>query len=204
MKINKEGLEIIKKWEGCRLNAYRCPSGVLTIGYGHTGNDVKSGMKITKHKAEQLLLKDIKKFENVVNKYNEIYDFNENEFSSLVSFAFNIGNIDQLTNNGKRSKEAISSKLTLYCRANGKYLSGLYNRRLDEQRLFNTPVVSGNIGRVIAPSGLNIRETPSTNSKILKAIPFGNKLEIVERLESGWLHINYGDVNGYVYGKWVI
>ena len=149
MKINKEGLEIIKKWEGCRLNAYRCPSGVLTIGYGHTGNDVTSGMKITTHKAEQLLMKDIKKFENVVNKYNEIYDFNENEFSALVSFAFNIG-------------------------------------------------------RVIAPSGLNIRETPSTNSKILKAIPFGNKLEIVERLESGWLHIQYGTVNGYVYGKWVV
>ena len=103
-----------------------------------------------------------------------------------------------------QTKEAISSKLTLYCRANGKYLSGLYNRRLDEQRLFKTPVVSGNIGKVIAPSGLNIRETPSTNSTIIKAIPFGNKLEIVERLESGWLHINYGDVNGYVYGKWVV
>lgn len=135
MKINNDGLEIIKKYEGCRLSAYRCPAGVLTIGYGHTKN-VKEGQKITKEEAETLLKKDIEKFEKHVEKYNKKYNFNENEFSALVSFAFNLGSIDQLTNYGKRDKKTISEKILLYNKAGGKKLNGLVKRRKDEQKLF--------------------------------------------------------------------
>ena len=203
MKISNKGIELIKKWEGCRLTAYYCPGGVLTIGYGHTGKDVKCGMKITESKAESLLVKDLEKFEKKVDKYNQVYNFNQNQFDSLVSFAYNIGSIDQLTNNGKRPINVIAQKILLYCNANGKRLSGLYNRRLDEQRLFKSPICSGKVATVKAINGLNVRKLPTTNSKVITAIPCNNEIEIKKELDNGWLLINYGNVTGYVYGKWV-
>lgn len=203
MKISKNGIELIKKWEGCRLTSYYCPSGVLTIGYGHTGNDVKKGMVITESKAESLLVKDLEKFEKKVNKYNDTYNFNQNQFDALVSFAYNIGSIDQLTNNGKRKIDDIAQKIVLYCNANGKRFSGLYNRRVEEQKLFKSPVCTGKIGIVTAIIGLNVRKNPSTNSKVITTIPYNNKVSVKKKLENGWLLINYGNVTGYVYGKWV-
>ena len=203
MKISRKGIELIKKWEGCRLKAYYCPAGVLTIGYGHTGKDVKWGMVITESKAESLLVKDLEKFEKKVDKYNDKYNFNQNQFDALVSFAYNIGSIDQLTNNGKRSIDVIAQKIMLYCNANGKWLSGLYNRRLDEQRLFKSPICSGKVATVKAINGLNVRKQPTTNSKVITAIPCNNEVEVKKELDNGWLLINYGGVTGYVYGKWV-
>lgn len=140
MKISDKGLAIIQKYEGCRLKTYLCPAGVLTIGYGHTGSDVKSGMTITKAKALELLKKDISRFEKAVSKYDSVYHWNQNQFDALVSFAFNIGSIDQLTNNGKRSISEISSKITAYDKANGKALSGLTKRRAEEKKLFDAKV----------------------------------------------------------------
>ena len=90
MKISKQGLELIKSFEGCRLKAYQDIGGVWTIGYGHTDN-VKSGDIITQKKADELLLKDLERFEKHVNTYVPIYDFNQNQYDALVSFAFNIG-----------------------------------------------------------------------------------------------------------------
>ena len=66
MKINKRGLNIIKKYEGCRLTAYKCPAGVYTIGYGHT-KGVKKGDTITQQQADLLLAMDVKKFEGHVS-----------------------------------------------------------------------------------------------------------------------------------------
>ncbi|MEE3439617.1 lysozyme, partial [Ruminococcus sp.] len=63
MKINEEGLSLIKSFEGLRLKSYKCPSGIWTVGYGHTGKDVKPGMVITEEQAEELLKKDIELFE---------------------------------------------------------------------------------------------------------------------------------------------
>ena len=113
MKTSDNGINLIKEFEGCMLTAYRCPAGVLTIGYGHTGSDVKAGMKITKEKATELLKKDLIKFEKHVMKYDNVYHFNQNQFDALVSFAFNIGNIDQLTAKGTRSIKEISGKILL-------------------------------------------------------------------------------------------
>ena len=138
MKISDKGLALIQKYEGCRLTAYLCPAGVLTIGYGHTGKDVKPGMTITKTRALELLKKDVSKFEKAVLKYDSIYKWNQNQFDALVSFAFNIGSIDQLTNNGKRTISEISSKIPAYNKANGKVLSGLTKRRLEEKNLFDS------------------------------------------------------------------
>lgn len=144
MKINKAGLSLIKEFEGLRLTAYQDPVGIWTIGWGHTGKVdgkyISKGMKITEKKAEELLLQDIKRFENHVNTYHKKYKFNENEFSALVSFAYNIGNINQLTANGTRCRCQIADKIPLYCNAGGKKLAGLVRRRNKELILFKKVV----------------------------------------------------------------
>ncbi len=136
-KINKSGLNLIKKYEGCKLTSYICPAGVLTIGYGHTGKDVKPNQTITKKKAISLLKKDLARFERHVQSYNYIYEWTDNEFSALVSFAYNIGNIDQLTAYGKRTRSQIRTAMLKYVKANGKTLPGLVKRRKAELKLFN-------------------------------------------------------------------
>ena len=136
-KINKSGLNLIKKYEGCRLTSYICPAGVLTIGYGHTGKDVKPNQTISKKKAINLLKKDLARFERHVQSYNYIYEWTDNEFSALVSFAFNIGNIDQLTAYGTRTRSQIRTAMLKYVKANGKTLKGLVKRRKAELKLFN-------------------------------------------------------------------
>ena len=136
-KINKSGLNLIKKYEGCRLTSYICPAGVLTIGYGHTGKDVKPNQTITKKKAISFLKKDLARFERHVQSYNYIYEWTDNEFSALVSFAYNIGNIDQLTAYGTRTRSQIRSAMLKYVKANGKTLQGLVKRRKAELKLFN-------------------------------------------------------------------
>ena len=81
--------------------------------------------------------KDLARFERHVQSYNYIYEWTDNEFSALVSFAFNIGNIDQLTAYGKRTRSQIRSAMLKYVKANGKTLPGLVKRRKAELKLFN-------------------------------------------------------------------
>ena len=143
MKISSKGLAIIKKYEGCRLTAYKCPAGVWTIGYGHT-KGVKAGMKITQAKADEYLLSDCKSSVNAVNKYHKQYNFNQNQFDALVSFTFNCGagNLNNLLKNGSRTISQISDTLPLYNKAAGKELAGLTKRRNEEKKLFDTKVPS--------------------------------------------------------------
>lgn len=135
MKTSKNGIKLIKQFEGCRLTAYLCPAGIPTIGYGHTAG-VKIGQTITQEQADKFLKEDLVTFEKKVEKYNSKYCWNQNEFDALVSFAFNIGSIDQLTANGSRDKNVISQKILQYNKAGGKVLEGLTKRRQAEQALF--------------------------------------------------------------------
>lgn len=142
MKISTKGIELIKKFEGCVLKAYPdklTASKILTIGYGHTGKvfgkPQYAGMTITKEQAEELLVSDLATFESKVDKYNK-YQWSQNEFDALVSFAYNIGSIDQLTQNGTRTKAEIAEHITAYCHSNGKVVKGLQNRRQAEKELF--------------------------------------------------------------------
>jgi len=139
MKISDRCIALIKKFEGCKLTAYKAvpTEKYWTIGYGHYGADVLPGAVITQYQADLYLLLDLQKFEAKVEKYNAKYHWTQNEFDALVSFAYNIGSIDQLTNNGKRSKSEISAKIPAYNKAGGKVLSGLTKRRVAEQALFN-------------------------------------------------------------------
>ena len=148
MKISEKGLALIKEFEGCQLTAYQDEVGVWTIGYGITNSDksitkttIKKGLKITKEKAEEWLRECLnKRYAPLISKYDTRYGWNQNEFDALVSFAFNIGSIDQLTANGSRSKSVISNKLLEYNKAGGKVYAGLTRRRKAERDLFLTPV----------------------------------------------------------------
>lgn len=135
LKTGQAGLNLIKQFEGCRLTAYKCPAGVLTIGYGHTSG-VKAGQTITQAQADKMLVEDVERFERNVNKYYDKYRWNQNEFDALVSFAFNLGSIDQLTAGGTRSREVIAQKMLQYNKAAGKVLAGLTRRRQAEKELF--------------------------------------------------------------------
>lgn len=135
MNISSTGLNLIKRFEGCRTAAYRCAAGVWTIGYGHTAG-VVAGMTITQAQADEVLQLDLEKFEKNVNKYTSKYKWSQNEFDALTSFAFNLGSIDKLTALGRRNKSVIAEKMPLYNKANGKALAGLASRRKAEQELF--------------------------------------------------------------------
>ena len=139
MKISEKGINLIKKYEGCRLTAYKPvkTEKYWTIGYGHYGPDVKEGMVISQMQADMYLMLDLEKFEKKVEKYNTKYNWTQNEFDALVSFAFNIGSIDQLTANGTRTKKQIAEKIPAYNKAGGKVLAGLVKRRKDEAALFS-------------------------------------------------------------------
>lgn len=136
MKTSKNGINLIKRYEGCRLTAYKAlPTEVFyTIGYGHYGADVKRGMTITQQQAEEYLKRDLKKFENVVDSCN--LSLNQNQFDSLVSFAYNCGgaNLKQLVKN--RTLSQIADAMLLYNKANGKTVAGLMKRREEERKLF--------------------------------------------------------------------
>ena len=137
-QISVNGLNLIKSFEGCRLKAYKPvkTEKYYTIGYGHYGADVAPNAVITQYQAELFLLKDIARFCAAVNKYDHIYHWSQNEFDALVSFAFNIGNIDQLTAKGTRSKSVIADKILLYNKSGKKVLPGLVRRRIAERNLF--------------------------------------------------------------------
>ena len=139
MKTSENGFSLIKKYEGCQLKAYRCSAGVWTIGYGHTLN-VKKNDIITNQQAEDFLKEDLQKFEKNVERYRYKYDWTQNEFDALVSFAFNIGSIDKLTAEGTRSKKEIAEKMLCYNRVGKKELPGLTKRRAAERDLFLTKV----------------------------------------------------------------
>lgn len=137
-KITVEAVNFIKKFEGCRLTAYKCVATekYYTIGYGHYGADVTPNMKITQDVADKILEVDLVKYASRVNAYDKIYNWSKNEFIAMLSFCYNIGSIKQLTANGTRSKEQIAQKITAYCKSGGKVLKGLRNRREQEKALF--------------------------------------------------------------------
>lgn len=143
MKTSSKGVSLIKKFEGCRLKAYKCPAGVWTIGYGHTAG-VKEGDTITQQTADVYLRNDLEKYEKAVLNYDGIYHFNQNQFDALVSFTYNCGagNLKNLTQSGKHTIAQISAKLPLYNKAGGVVLRGLQRRRAAEKELFDTPIKS--------------------------------------------------------------
>lgn len=142
MKISFEGLNLIKNYEGLRLEAYYCPSGILTIGYGHTGSDVWVGMTVTESEAENLLQQDLVKFENAVKKYITV-PLNQNQFDALVSFTYNVGigalqdsTLKKRLNAGEDPNKVAEEELPRWNKGSNGPLLGLIKRREAEMKLF--------------------------------------------------------------------
>lgn len=196
MKISLVAQEMIKKFEGCILTAYKDTAGVLTIGYGHT-KGVVPGQVISIAQAEAYFKADVEVAESKVDKYKK-YGFNDNQYEALVSFAFNIGSIDQLTDNGTRGLDTIRNKITAYCKATDPKtglkvaVPGLLKRREAELKLFDTPInsititpervqLNYQVGKTyVTTVSLNVR-TKSPKSDV-SAVPAG---KVIDTLKPG-------------------
>lgn len=139
MRTSRNGINLIKSFEGLRLHAYKCPAGVLTIGYGHTAG-VREGDVIDAQKAEQLLVEDLRQFEEVVGR--ECPGISQNQFDALVSFVFNVGTGNFLKSTLLKCVKAnpenvnIRYELSRWNKGGGVVLSGLIRRRKAEADLY--------------------------------------------------------------------
>lgn len=145
MEVNKAGKDLIKRFEGCKLKAYRCPAMLWTIGYGNTfypdGTKVKEGDVITQQRAEEIfdvLLDDFAAKVDALVKSN----VTANNFSALVSFTWNVGvgNFQKSTLlkkvNANPKDKSIPAEFRKWVRANDKVLNGLVRRREAEAKLY--------------------------------------------------------------------
>lgn len=155
MTISTNGLNIIKQFEGCVLKVYRDPVGIKTVGYGHTGADVNAmavGTPVTQAQADAWLRHDVTSAERNVSSFDAKYHWSQNQYDALVSFAFNVGSINQLTTNGTRTIGQISQKILAYNRAGGAVLAGLTRRRKAEKELFDKKATVSQTATNTAPS----------------------------------------------------
>lgn len=145
MKVNKATIDLIKHEEGLKLTAYQCPAKVWTIGYGSTfyvnGSKVKQGDIITQVEAELILSTVVSSFADQVSKVVKS-KLTENQFGSLVSFAYNVG-IGAFTGstllkkvNANPNDQSIGIEFARWNKAGGKVLQGLINRRKAEKELY--------------------------------------------------------------------
>ena len=139
MRTGRDGVELIRHFEGCRFDAYLCPAGVWTIGYGHTA-DVKEGDSIDQKAAEAFLIEDLESFEQAVTRLVEV-PLTQQQFDALVSWTFNLGagNLAESTllrklNNYQYAE--VPEQMMRWVRAGGQVLDGLVKRRAAEAALF--------------------------------------------------------------------
>lgn len=139
-RINSKGIEIIKKFEGLKLTAYLCPSGIWTIGYGHT-KGVMAGDVLTINEAEGLLKVDLIEVEKAIESAIRI-PLTSNQFSALASFTFNVGtfafkNSTLLRLLNQKQFAAASEQFGRWIKdGKGRALKGLVLRRESEKKLF--------------------------------------------------------------------
>ena len=139
MKISEEGKSLIKKFEGCELEAYKCAAGVWTIGYGHIKTAVE-GMKIDQATADELFDEEIVEYENYVNTTVSV-PLSQNQFDAIVSWVFNLGNGNlqastmlKVINSGDHA--GVPAQIKRWNKAGGKVLEGLIRRREAEALLY--------------------------------------------------------------------
>lgn len=140
MTVSERCVELVAKYEGCSLKAYRCPAGVWTIGYGHTAGVEPEDTLSSKEAAKALLRRDLEKYAASVNycvkKGFITFPLNQNQFDALTSFCYNCGagSLRKLVN--ERNAEEVAEKMMDYNKGGGRVLAGLTRRRKEERALF--------------------------------------------------------------------
>jgi lysozyme len=154
-KYSAAGLELTKQFEGLELKAYQDSVGVWTIGYGHTGSDVKAGLMITEAQASVLLAADVAWAVTCVNK-SVTSAINQNQFDAMVDFVFNLGcaafaqsTLLRMVNAGDLAGAA--GQFGRWNKAGGKVLAGLTKRRMAEAALFQKAMTTAP-----APAGVAV------------------------------------------------
>ncbi len=140
MQVSEKGVNLVAKYEGCCLEAYKCPAGVWTIGYGHT-QGVQEGQKLaSKEEAKTMLKTDLQKYGDYVNEYVQKgiikFQLNQNQFDALTSFCYNCGKGSLKSLVSDRDAITVADKLLLYNKGGGKVQPGLVRRRSEERSLF--------------------------------------------------------------------
>lgn len=139
MTTSRKGIQLIKDFEGLKLESYKCPAGVWTIGYGHT-KGVKPNMVIDQMRADDLLIEDIAPIERLLNDLR--INFRQEQFDALVLWIFNLGaNAFQKSTlyiriGSNASDEEITDEIVKWVNANKKPLLGLKKRRIAEANMF--------------------------------------------------------------------
>lgn len=196
MEITNEVIEKIKEFEGLRLESYRCASGVWTIGYGHT-KDVKSGMKITRQKALDLLKADLEEVKKKVDANLNLrkLEVNQYQYSALCSFTFNCGstNLARLTKD--RTLDQIGQAFLLYNKSNGKVLQGLVNRRQWEfEYFFRQLKIDLAFSNFLFKTKPNYRVRKTANGSIIGSTKDGEYVQI-KSITENWVETNLGYIH---------
>jgi len=139
MQISEEGRQLIKKFEGCELEAYKCSANVWTIGYGRTKN-VSRGDTCTQEQADKWLEEELPVYGAYVSDA-VLVPLDQNQFDALVAWTYNLGptnlnNSTMLKVLNENKKEEVPGQMRRWNKANGKVLEGLERRRLAESLLF--------------------------------------------------------------------
>lgn len=197
MKMTEEGLALIKRFEGLRLDAYRDAVGVWTIGYGHTSMagapQVHAGLRISEAEAHEILARDVEVFAQGVRELL-VVELSNQQFSALVSFAYNVGlgglkrsSVLAAVNN--REFDAVPRRLSLWTKAGGRVLPGLVRRRAAEGALF----MSANVAQskeIILP----VPSKPIVESRTIWSAVFVMLLAVVQ----AWLSVSLKLAGGAV------
>ena len=200
MRVSKKCINLVKEFEGCSLVARYDRYGALwEIGYGITshdiaiiGKEIKQGMKITQATADKWLEDSLNlKYLPKVLKYQSKYRFNTSQIDALVSFAYNVGNIDGLTQKGTRTKKEIAEAFALYKKSGGVILKGLIRRREAEKKMFNAGEKSFDEGWPKLPDRGYFQEGDK-----------GEEVKKVQRFLS-WMNLYADDIDG-IYGTQTI
>lgn len=139
MRISELAKTKIKEYEGCRLTAYKCPAGILTIGYGHT-KGVQSGMSITPEQADFYLNEDISLVEKQIRE--NMPQLPQCQYDAVVSFVFNLG-WPKFSNStlcrkikANHNDPSIPAEIKRWVYASGQILPGLVKRRAWEAKRY--------------------------------------------------------------------
>jgi lysozyme len=221
--INQNGLDLVKHFEGLYTDAYICPAGVATIGYGHT-RDVTMGTSITPQEAEDILQADMQKFSGAVEKAINV-ELNENQFGNLRA-----STLRKKLNTG--DYDCVPSELSRWVKATDpstgkkRSLAGLVKRRAAEGELFLKPLGEESDEppvrmpqsievehdqvveqfKVNARSGLRMRAGAGSEFEVIDTLAFGQVVSVGN--ENGdWIEVDLQDdgvIDGWVYKSYLV
>lgn len=205
MRTNQAGVNLIKEFEGFRSASYKCPAGVLTLGYGHTSAAgepiVRPGMTVTKAEAEKILRNDLRQYERAVEEAVKV-ELTPNQFSACVSLCYNIGagafkksSVARFCK--KKQWKQAADAFALWNKAGGKILPGLVRRRAAEAALFSKGGVSKTeeVRPVVdEPKGKNMGLS-TTNIAAATTAAAGVAASAKDAVENGKAIFNIFDVN---------